>query len=241
MNYSYPILKREIANHLFQLICKGEKPDTITEEQFVGSGKCIIEDVDLDNLYKSLEGLLRKSKGPNKSALFEAEGSALLHSALAFLPPYLVTDPEFWMWLTFIPCNGKFAAIVVQRFGKDAKPDNFSLGPLPESLFFRLWWRGFKGRADGYDIAKRGDIDLWRSHIIRIESPMSDVMTQAFVKTIMPEPNQVKVPIKQSLIRSLAIKLTARHASCAYETLSETECLSLIEALFNEVKLEAGE
>jgi hypothetical protein len=239
MNFSYPILQREKANDLYVRLGKGQRTASIAEEQIIGGGPYVLDGVDLQALHRDLKTLWSRCKGSNKSAIFEAEGSAIVHSAMPNLPAYVATDAEFWMWLTFVPCDGKFAELVVQRFGKGAKSVNFSLGPLPESLYFRLWWRGSRGRDDNYDIAKRGDIDLWRSHIIRIESPMSDMMLKAFVKTIMPEPNQVKVPLKQTIIRALAIKITARHASCAYETLSEDQCLSLVNSLLQEVVEEA--
>lgn len=240
MDCSYPILRREKADDLYRRLSGGEPFATVAEEQIVGDGPNVLDGVDLPALCQKLKKLLEQCKGSNKFAIFESEGSAIVHAAMPDLPAYIATDPEFWMWLTFIPCDGKFADLVVKRFGKDAKAVNFSLGPLPESLYFRLWWRGFKGRDNNYDIAKRGDIDLWRSHIIRIESPMSDTMMKAFVKTIMPEPNQVKVPLKQTIIRSLAIKITARHASCAYETLTEEQCLSLVQTLLLEVIEEAS-
>lgn len=238
MNFSYPILKREKADDLFVRLSQGQKTAVIAEEQIVGDGPDVLDGVDLQGLHRELKNLWSRCKGSNKSAIFEAEGSAIVHSAMPHLPAYVATDPEFWMWLTFIPCDGKFADLVVQRFGKAAKSVNFSLGPLPESLYFRLWWRGSRGSDNNYDIAKRGDIDLWRSHIIRIESPMSDMMLKAFIKTIMPEPNQVKVPLKQTIIRALAVKVTARHASCAYETLSEDQCLALVNSLLQEVTAE---
>jgi hypothetical protein len=239
MNFSYPILKREKADDLYVRLSQGHKTAGIADEQVIGDGPYVLDGVDLQALYQALKHLWSRCKGSNKSAIFEAEGSTLVHSAMPNLPAYVATDPEFWMWLTFIPCDGKFADLVVQRFGKDAKSVNFSLGGLPESLYFRLWWRGSRGRDDNYDIAKRGDMDLWRSHIIRIESFNSDMMLKAFVKTIMPEPNQVKVPLKQTIIRALAPKITARHASCAYETLTEDQCLGLIDSLLREVTEEA--
>ena len=57
----------------------------------------------------------------------------------------------------------------------------------------------------------------------------------------MPEPIQVKVPIDQLVIRSLAKKVTARHASCAYETLTEEECMSLVKSLLDEVVQEEAD
>lgn len=241
MNCSYPILKRDKADDLYDRFV-GHKPFVgVAEELIIGDGPSVLEEVDLDGLHKNLKNLWARCKGANKAAIFEAEGSAILHSALMGLPPYVATDPEFWMWLTFMPCSGQFAQLVALRFGKKAKPANYSLGPLVESLYFRLWWRGYKGQADNYDIAKRGDIDLWRSHIIRIESPMADNMVKALVKTIMPQPNQVKVPIRQEVIRALAkTKITARHASCAYETLTEDQCMSLVKSLLEEVLEEAS-
>lgn len=239
MNCSYPILKREKAEDLYTRFV-GHKPVVgVAEEQIVGTGPDVLEGIDLNELHKQLNELWGRCKGANKAAIFEAEGSTVMHSTFANLPPYVATDPEFWMWLTFIACDGKFAHLVSLRFGTKAAPDNFSLGPLGESLYFRLWWRGYKGQAENYDVARRGDMDLWRSHIIRIESPMTDVMARAFVKTIMPEANQVKVPINQLVIRSLAKKVTARHASCAYETLTEEECMSVVKSLLDEVVQEA--
>jgi hypothetical protein len=241
MHYCYPTLSQDEGKRLYEKALRGEAIAGEADARTVGSGPYVLENVDLTQLHADLTSLLKKAKGANKAAVFESEGSAVMHSSLKILTPYVATDPEFWIWLTFAACDGGFSQIVVDRFGSDAGASNFSLGNLPESLFFRLWWRGFKAPENGYDLAKRGDMDLWRSHIIRIESPMPDVMLRAFIKAIMPEPNQVKVPIDQLVIRTLAKKVTARHASCAFETLSEKECTSLLQMLMKEVKKELSD
>ena len=118
MHCSYPILKRDKADYLYTRFISNQSLAAVAEEQIVGAGPDVLEGVDLADLHKQLHQLWGRCKGANKAAIFEAEGSAILHSKLASLPPYVATDPEFWMWLTCVACEGKFAHLVSLRFGK---------------------------------------------------------------------------------------------------------------------------
>ena len=118
------------------------------------------------------------SLGQSKGKDFEARASGIVHSELSSLDADTATSREFWLWLTFVACRGDFFDLVVWRFGDPVtvNPVNFGIttkSSIREGLFARLWWRGnigFDPTSDPpYTISRRGDIDIWRSHIIRQE------------------------------------------------------------------------
>jgi hypothetical protein len=112
------------------------------------------------------------------------DGSVVDRTALMFLKeitPYVATDARFWLWLTFAAAGGGFKDLVNNRFSGGSAA-NYGFDNLPECLFFRLWWRGYKMPEEDYNLAKRGDIDLWRSHLIRVEISYPEVMVHHWKK-----------------------------------------------------------
>lgn len=167
---------------------------------------------------------------------FEGPASAFVHAELD-IPSRVAGSREFWLWLTFVACDGEFAELVDWRFGsKDIiDPVNYGVGrrsTIWEGLFARLWLRGNIGfdaaGGDPYRIAKKGDIDIWRSHIIRQEYGRSRQVAQALIEFQYPDQSAGK-PLKVKELRELAKRLRIADASISYELLDDGSIKDLIE------------
>jgi hypothetical protein len=104
-----------------------------------------------------------------KGGDFEAEACSLVHKHLIYNPA-IFADHDFWLWMTL----KYFADIIEWRHGgqdRQAALGNYGLGNRSENLIFRMWLRadiGYeKNSSDPYELAKRGNQDFWRSHILR--------------------------------------------------------------------------
>lgn len=226
MNFSYPILDDAFARTLLsQFRDQGPTSYQGGVGNVIGDGPNIIENVDFESLHDQLRDLWDNCTGI-KSTEFESKGGLIVHKHLQDLNPIVSTDNRFWLWLTFVSAHGKFFNIVRDRMGSFQEP-NYGLASLSECLYFRLWWRGFRFSDDNYDLALRGSAEFWRSHIIRIEYAYGDTMARAFIKFNYPQKGQTSGGDTE-FIRDLAKKLTARHASCAFETLTEDECTEIL-------------
>lgn len=138
-----------------------------------GSG----EDLPAEPLQKLRSALLKlKKKFPTtlrkkdpQGGKFESEACAIVHSCLADVDRSALADHDFWTWLAV----DHLSDIVEWRFGttgRPAQPANYGIGTRAENMLFRLWLRADLGRAAGtdpYELAKLGDQDLWRSHLLR--------------------------------------------------------------------------
>jgi hypothetical protein len=122
----------------------------------------------LKQLRKRFPATLR-NKDP-AGGKFESQACEIVHQCLDGYEPQALADHDFWTYLAV----ARFSDTVEWRFGArnhHAKPANYGIGSRTENLFFRLWLRADLGRdqalKDQYSLAKSGDQDLWRSHILR--------------------------------------------------------------------------
>ncbi|MEX2535032.1 MAG: DUF6339 family protein [Trueperaceae bacterium] len=202
-------------------------------------------ELDQDMLEDLLDGLheLRVRLGEPGSGgrgywgRFEGMASTVVHRALQ-IESSVAADPEFWVWLVFGREDDRFVRWVDWRHETKgefcgARDENYGLSSnLAEGLFSRLWLRGDIGfeeeGAEPYSVALRGDQDLWRSHILRVEYAQVRTMARALIAFQYPylgsEPT-VSIPV----IRAMAKELRRRHASIAFELLSDDEARQLIE------------
>ena len=220
--------------------------------RWVGEGQDFAEKK-ASNLLSEIEAvknLIDKDPLPtNRGKDFEAPASAVTHRILE-LQPDVATNREFWLWLSFVAVDGRFADIIDWRFG--AKPPiervNYGLGrksEIWEGLFARLWLRGRIGfdvnSQDPYDIAKRGGIDIWRSHVIRQEYGRCPSVARALVRYQHPDqdPNSRTLTVKE--LRELAKRLRIVDASVSYEVLAEHQINEIIEKNVEIIRARAGD
>jgi hypothetical protein len=174
---------------------------------------------------------------------FEGPASRMVHEGLG-IGADAAGSREFWLWLTFVAGDGMFADLVKWRFGTQKSIDlvNYGIGrrsEMWEGLFARLWWRGNTGYAadapEPYEIAARGDADLWRSHIIRQEYGRCRPVARALVEYQYPTP-QSKARLEIVQLRALAKRLRIVEASVGYELLCEEDIGKLIKEYVEQIK-----
>lgn len=150
--------------------------DDISREPLVGLRERLLK------LKKKFPSKLRK-RDP-QGGKFESDACAVVHSCLSKVDRQVLTDHDFWTWLAV----DHLADIVEWRFGTDgqpAQPANYGIGTRTENMLFRLWLRADLGRVvgtDPYELAKSGDQDFWRSHLLRQNYANARCIAQSLLK-----------------------------------------------------------
>lgn len=234
----FPILSIEAARECLEKKRRDVAWSATPYVKYIGSG----DDFDQSGASKLLEKLnqlrsqlpdpLPKTRGKD----FESPACALVHNNLA-LDVVAASSREFWLWLTFAAEGGRFVEIVDWRFSAGNQIDDVNYGITTragtwEGLFARLWLRGNIGYdpegSDPYELARRGDIDIWRSHIIRQEYGRCANVARALVKYQYPSSEDDTATLKVAELRELAKRLRMIDASTSYEVLDEDRINSLI-------------
>lgn len=166
---------------------------------------------------------------------FEQQACAIVHRALA--DPTALADHEFWIWLAVV----QYADIVEWRFGttgRHAKPANYGIGQRIENLFFRLWLRAELVKdptaKDPYHLAKTGDQDLWRSHILRQAYANSRLIAKALLRLQAGQLSVKKLTVEN--VRELAKRLRRLHANVVFEFLTFSQAEGLVLELSSDLK-----
>ena len=229
----YKVLNRDNARR-FLRERDSEDPLDISElESFAGNGEYIdialfqtMRDK-LDRLKSTFPSRLQK-RDP-EGGRFEQEACEIVHQTLTSLPTEVLSDPEFWIWLSV----SKFADIIEWRFATHfgyAKSENYGLGSTVENMFFRLWLRGEIGHdpmsTDPYELSKQGDQDLWRSHIIRQSYANARQISKALLRLQCDRLERPRLGVRE--IRELAKRLRRLHANVFYELLTESRANALV-------------
>jgi hypothetical protein len=247
---SYPSIDKTAAEALLSAYRTNGIYDAVKYVRSQGSGENEVDGVNFTRLHNDLKNLLvgPLPKGEKQDAYFEMMACSVVHRALGTLSAVAASDPRFWMWLTFASCGKKMVELVDLRIKKgDSIPADVNFGittraNVYEALYARLWWRGYRffdPSADNpYELAERGDIDFWRSHILRQNFSRADAMTRAFVKFILPEHGRSS-GLDTDLMRGVAPKLKARYTSCCFESLDQEQCRQILIELATEVRDEA--
>ena len=185
------------------------------------------------NLIRRLELLFEKrgtSELPSNDR-FEAEAAAMLHSGLN--ADLVVSDPGFWIWMAIAPG----ASLIEKRYpatDKKLVPDlsNFSSPNARETFFYRLWARGYLGfdasLDDPYYLARSGDIDFWRSHILRQSLTEAREFRHALIRFQYPEGPGSEPRLKISGIRNLIKRLKRSAANINIEMLDSDKAERMI-------------
>jgi hypothetical protein len=184
------------------------------------------------------------SRDPN-GGKFEAEACAIVHAGLADVDRAVLADRGFWTWLALVYLHD----ILEWRFGTGGKPAkfaNYGVGTRTENLFFRLWLRGGYGRGSGrdaYELAKSGDQDLWRSHVLRQNYTNARPIAQSLLKL---QAGRLRIDGKLAKrlasgedplgIRMLAKRLKRLRANVIFEYLSPTQADELVFELSSDLK-----
>jgi hypothetical protein len=156
---------------------------------------------DVAELASEVRGLAKASyeQGPFRSKKRSHPGDTPMdHGVIDLFSRYVIPDdlgfrPEFWNSLTLL-----YLADVVYGYrhasvteGQLPNVENVVSASVQESYFGRCWLRLAltKNEQDAYEpqLAKRGSVDFWRSHVFRQKSTWGTNITRAFVKYQYPE------------------------------------------------------
>lgn len=238
---SYPTLTVESAVEILGMLAE-ERPwnDELTAATVEVEGPTIDEERmrgALDLLYDVVDSL-----GDDRSsgffARFEGLAAAGIHQQLG-LPARVAGNPGFWRWLTFSH-DGDYASLVNWRYGSGDPPRDararYFIGHVKESMYGYLWLRANAvfnpGCEDPYELCGRGDVDIWQSHVVRVDFGSVPAMARAFVRTVHPEPEVQK--LSRDEYRALAIELTRRNSSMLFELFDDDEALEFIDGVWRE-------
>lgn len=169
-------------------------------------------------------------KSPKQANEFEAEAAKAIHQA-AVLPAEVLGDADFWLWLAVV----HFSDIVEWRYGSPEKGTglpNYGIGARNENLLFRLWMRADlvldEQSDDRYHLAKRGQIDFYRSHLFRQGYANARIFARALLRFQYPSDDPAAPRLKIDDIRELVKRLRRLRANLVLEILDEKECLKVI-------------
>jgi hypothetical protein len=178
----------------------------------------------LDEWKKSLKTI---GENVNKKEALEGELSAELFRALMNLRVSILTDPDFWRFLSchyfydFIEWrDGKDCALA--SFGANANAVNFDC--VPYRMFNRgLIAFGISEDEDDLSYAEVPGTDLWRSHILRVMNSLSVTMTQAILDRAIDK----KLPT--AVVREVVKRLRKNRANILFEVLTYDEALEMLD------------
>ena len=227
---SYPTLPVEAARRAFNAHVTEQAVEPIVQEatmQVSGAEFDEAKSVDLRNvLWELAHGFGRPGYQ------FERQAASLVHQRLG-LHPNIAGDAGFWRWLTF-SVDGELAQLVDWRYrGQNtghAREQYFGFGQMKEGMYAYLWLCAQAvfdpALEDPYELSRRGDVDVWQSHIVRIDFGSVPQLARAFIRFVFPEGE--KQFLHREQYRQLAKEVTRRNASMAFELLDDSESLELI-------------
>lgn len=214
---------------------------------YIGDSSDVFDEEMVDDVSRAIQELRKRLGEPSDRrywARFEGNAAAVIHESLE-IPPEVASDHEFWLWLVFGSGYDYPAQLVNWRHGRgeapfDARDSNYGITTNLEAGFFsRAWLRGDIGydpsRDDPYELALRGDQDLWRSHILRTEYGQIPQIARALLVFQYPDDDPDHPAVSNDTIREMAKELRRRHASEAFELMSEDQARALIEEVHGSV------
>lgn len=220
----------------------GETPSLIEVVRTAGSGEFVS-----DEPVKALTSVLKKLKArfpdelrerDRRGGEFEQQACEVVHRCLSRYDRDVLANLDFWTWLAV----AKFSDLIEWRFnshGKHAKPENYGIGKRTENLLFRLWLRAEIGRDEqgAYTLAKTGDQDLWRSHILRPAYSNARYVAKAVLKLQAGLLKAKRLhPSDDDGVRVLAKRLSRLRANLMFEYLDMPRAEKLVSELSMDLK-----
>ena len=177
---------------------------------------------------------LHAAYGLQANAAFESRACVVLHNGLAPTAD-AVADPGFWRWLSLGPLLP-----VIKLRHEPLRPEHVGLGSPWDALLSRLWFRADLSvdpdDEDPYALSGLGDLDFWRSHVLRADYSSCRQLLRALLRFQFPAENEGRPRLKPSGrsedgMRALAKRIKLRHAVVAFELLNEADCRLELESL----------
>ena len=232
---SYPTLSVEVTRRAFEEHMAEKPIEPLVQEatvQVSGPGFDVAESVHLSNVLWELAHGFEKP-----SYAFERQAASLVHRHLG-LHPIVAGDAGFWRWLTFSG-EGDLADLVDWRYPRQetghAREQYFGFGQVKEGMYAYLWLCAQSvldlTLEDPYELSRRGDVDVWQSHVVRIDFGSVPQLARAFIRFVFPD--EETQFLRREQYRQLAREVTRRNASMAFELLDDSESLELIRDIWD--------
>jgi len=171
----------------------------------------------------------------------EVEGrfSVELFSALHNLPVEILTDRDFWRYLS---CSYFFDFIIWRDRRGDKLPAHASFGASSKSISFdcvpyRMFNRGLlnylmTGNHDDDSYSRIAGTDVWRSHILRVKTSFAPELVRSYIEKLEAK----KLPT--DLVRPLAKRIRRDRSNILFEVLDGDQTSLFFERDYNtEAKL----
>ena len=206
---SYPTLSVEAARRAFEEHLAEKPIESMVQEatvQVSGPEFDEAESIDLSNVLWELAHGFEKP-----GYAFERQSASLVHRHLG-LHPIVAGDAGFWRWLTF-PAKGtsQISSIGVIPARNRTCPDQyFGFGQMKEGMYAYLWLCAQSvldlTLEDPNELSRRGDVDVWQSHVVRVDFGSVPQLARAFIRFVFPdEENQF---LRREQYRQLAREVT---------------------------------
>lgn len=172
--------------------------------------------------------------GVQANSAYESRACAVLHANLA-LTAGAAADPGFWRWLSLGPLLP-----VIELRHELLRREHVGLCSPWDALVSRLWFRADLSldpdSDDPYFLSTLGDLDFWRSHVLRADYSACRPLLRALIRFQFPRTNNFRPRLKPSGssddgMRALSKRIKLRHAVVAFELLTEEDCRLELEAL----------
>jgi len=169
-----------------------------------------------------------------KKEALEAEMSEKLFKILSTLPMNVLTDSDFWRFLSCHPFfeftewrDGENCAFA--SFGANANRVNFDC--VPYRMFNRaLVAFSISEDEEDFEYALVPGTDLWRSHILRVLNSYSSAMSQAILDKALAK------ELPTQILRETIKNLNRYRNNIMFETLEYDEALGLLELEIEKAK-----
>lgn len=170
---------------------------------------------------------------------FDRQAASIVHERLR-LSPLVAGDADFWRWLTFA-ANGELMELVDIRYERDPtlggpREIYYGLGNIKKGMYAQLWLRADSvvddTLDDPYELTRRGNVDVWDSHIIDVDFGSVHQFARAFIRWVFPTEEDQTLELDD--YRILAREITRRNASMTLEILDQDDCTVFIEEVWGE-------
>jgi hypothetical protein len=246
---SYKIITKPDARNWYISQTGDKSPPRVTmsDNNLKGNPEAKIKEITL-GLSLLKEKMADKNGLLPKKTSFEFEVGKLLHQSLIDCSYIMLTDADFWRWFTI--ANDELLDIALWRHDKNRdtmsimNQTNLGIGNIKEGFYSRSWMRVFlsydENLKNPYDLARKGDQDFWRSHILRQSYAKSKEMIRALIRfqysddlpRLNPSGNK-KLGVRH-LVRNLSVSLS----TIAIDVLDDTEALEFINNTYEKMQLE---
>lgn len=231
----YPGLERGPAEGI--LVCREMgQPIGEVKVSWKGSGSAFPESSAV-SMIGELENLMKhpdSRSGDGWGHRFDAAGAAVVHrwTMEQMLPPRMIADQQFWRWLAVIYGYDIIRWRYDDGKGGPIKRENFGLKGTRENALFRMYQIGSivydAGADDPYGLARAGDVDFWRSHILRQNYANAHPIARTLVK-LQAGMLEGEDPLRISEIRELAKDLRRLRANIVFECLTDDGAKRLVQ------------